>query len=362
MPTSEPWAILKQVLLLLACFFGLYGTAIAVSYLLFPLPNATAPIDTLKVDETIYMTAAKEIYYDRRSLRLPGKKVILIGSSNMAVGVRQPKLQAVLPDFMVHNMSIGDNNITEARQVLALDLAVMREADVKNSVFVIGIWYGMFVDNSSRWNVASGESFETDIDRERFRYGFWKRTNDGPLQLISDSNTDRAALFIHPMMALEKAARLTTAGLRSHIFVRPPVFDDEARDSTVMTPEQRANHMSFRRTFMKKPALGEEQYRELGKFVHEVTARGAKVIVVDLPIPDWHKKALPYDFQHSQHMKAFIRKNAAVSGFSYLDLRGLDDDASFYDDAHLRPRAQGPWLEALQDRIRLVAPHLATKQ
>jgi hypothetical protein len=357
MPASEPVAIIKQVVLLIASAAALYAIAFCLSYVTLPPPPAAEPVDTFRSDETIYMTPAKQIYNGRRGLAEPGRKVILIGSSNVQVGFDQRKLQAELPGFAVHNLAIGDNNISQARQIRELAMAAMSDTDIRGSVFVVGVWYGMFVDNGSRWHPAKGARHETDIDRERFRYGFWKRTGNGPVERVSDHDTHRAALLIHPLIALEKGARLVTADLRGVIFVRPPEIDERARDTVVFTAEQRIGQAAYRRTYMNTDRLAYEQYDELASLVREVTGRGARVIIADLAIPAWHARALPYDAQHRRHMATFLAANGTAAGLSYLDLRALDDPDSFYDDAHVRPQAQRPWIEALRDRIRSVASH-----
>jgi hypothetical protein len=357
MPTSEPWTILKQLILLIVSALALYGLVLIVTYVLLPPPGPKDPIETLRADDMIYMTPAKEVYYGRRSLHQPGRKILVIGSSNVQVGFRPEKLHEQFPGYAVHNLGIGDSNITQVRQVRELAMAPMRDADIRNSIFVVGVWYGMFVDNASRWGTAQGAPFETDIDKERFRYGFWRRTETGPVDLIPESDTDRAARVIHPLIALERVARLMTAGLRNRIFVRPMEIDDRTRDTIVFTPEQRVTQVAYRRAFMNTAQLHQEQYDELTKLVREVSARGAKVIVVDLPLPQWHEKAVPYEAQHRLHMAAFVKANASVPGFSYLDMTNLDDDATFYDDAHVRPRYQGAWVQALSDKIRAVTSH-----
>ncbi len=356
MRTSEPLIILKQVFLLLASVSALYAAISGLAFLVLPPPKPTDAINTFRADYTIYMTPAKQVYYGRRALREPGRKIILIGSSNTQVGFNQVRLQSEFPDYAVHNLGIGDCNITEELQVLQLAMATMSDEDVRNSVFVIGVWYAMFIDNQTRWKPAKGERYETDIDRERFRYGFWKRSPEGPVQFISERDTDRAALLIHPLIALEKSARVMTEDLRSRIFVRPLVIDEKVRNTSIFTEDQRASSASYRHSYMENKALTDEQYKELAKFIRQVTSRGAKVIVADLPIPEWHQKAVPFDAQHRQKMAGFVAANASLPGYSYVDLHALNENDSYYDDAHVRPRAQGPWISMLRDEIRRVAP------
>ncbi|MGS4982643.1 MULTISPECIES: hypothetical protein [Pseudosulfitobacter] len=351
MRISDMWAVLRQIGLLAISFIGVSAFALLVSLVVFPPPGDTSPIDTFRASETVYATSPRLIYYGRKSLRVPGERVILLGSSNVQVGFDRDAIAERLPQRAVHNLGIGDANVTEIGQIADLALASIGKDDLTGQTFVIGIWYATFIDNQSRWTGAKADSFTTDIDTERFRYGFQKRTETGLSVWISDRDADMAAIIVHPFIALEKGMRALTADLRSLFFVRPPRIDTQTRNTMVFDAGQRADALVYRAHYMKSQDLKGEQYAALEALVQRLTGKGAQVILADLPIPAWHAEGVPYDADHRDRIAQSVTRMQQLARFEYLDMRQLNDNATFYDDAHVRPKSRGPWVDALLQHI-----------
>ncbi|MEY8099542.1 hypothetical protein AB9F29_19330 [Falsihalocynthiibacter sp. S25ZX9] len=354
MQLSDLRTVLRQMLLLLVSFFALSCVLLGVSLLVLPPPDRNAPIDTFRAGSTVYTTPPRLIYYGRKGLRADGEKVILLGSSNTQVGFDRQTLADRIDGLAVHNLGIGDANITEIAQVSDLATASIGQDNLEGQVFVIGIWYATFIDNANRWSSGDAQVFETDIDQERFRYGFQRMGANGLEGWISDRDADYAAIAVHPLIALEKAIRIVTADLRSMIFVRPPRIDTETRNTMIYSDTQKSEALEYRRRYMKSDQLSDEQYAVLDALVRDLTDQGAQVIVADLPIPAWHAQGLPFNSDHKVRIAQTRADLAGVKGFTYLDLRNLDDPDSFYDDAHVRPRDQGPWVDELAKLIQTI--------
>jgi hypothetical protein len=356
MQLSDLKTVLGQLLLLLFSFLTLSCVLLIVSLLVLPPPDRAAPIDTFRAENTVYTTSPRQIYYGRKGLRAEGEKVILLGSSNTQVGFDRQLLADRIDGVTFHNLGIGDANMTEIAQIADLARASIGQENLEGHIFVIGIWYATFIENANRWSSGDAAVFETDIDRERFRYGFQRAGANGPEGLISDRDADYAAIAVHPFIALEKAMRLVTADLRSLFFVRPPNFDTEVRNTMVYSDLQKSQALAYRRRYMTSDALTGEQYAVLDALVRSLTDAGAQVIVADLPIPIWHAQGIPYDADHSDRIAQTRAGLDEIAAFTYLDLRQLNTADSFYDDAHVRPRDIGPWIDGLANHIQTIRP------
>lgn len=354
MQLSDVKTVLVQLLLLVLSLVALSSVLLVVSLLVLPPPDRDMPIDTFRSAETVYTTPPRQIYYGRKGLRTEGEKVILLGSSNTQVGFDRQLLADRIEGVAFHNLSIGDANITEIAQIVDLARASIGQDSLEGQIFVFGIWYGTFIENANRWSSGDADVFETDIDRERYRYGFQRAGENGPEGPISDRNADYAAIAVHPFIALEKAIRLVTADLRSLFFVRPPAFDTEVRNTMVYDQTKKTESLAYRRGYMKADNLSGEQYAVLDALVRSLTDAGAQVIVADLPIPVWHAQGIPYDADHRERIAQTHARLTGLAGYTYLDLRQLNDTDSFYDDAHVRPRSIGPWIDGLASQIEAI--------
>ena len=145
-------AIARQFAITTAFVALIYGALIAVALWLVPPPAGDRGLDSPAAPESVFMTQPKYVFLNRGDLARTGERdsVILIGSSNVARGFARPDLQALLPGAIVHNLAVSGANNTEIDQVVELIQEVQDERARKRSVFVLGIWYGMFAEDRVR--------------------------------------------------------------------------------------------------------------------------------------------------------------------------------------------------------------------
>jgi hypothetical protein len=175
--------ILTQTTRTLVSLVFLYGLLIAASFLIAPRELASDIVDTRLAEATIYSTQTKYLFFTRGALMKPQPRVLIVGASNANVGLRPYQVQTSVPCALVNNVAVGNANATEVQQTVDLVHAVQSpEARLQNT-FVFGIWYGVFSDNKDRWPTSSGEAPATDIETELYRYGFYRRTPEGPYSL-----------------------------------------------------------------------------------------------------------------------------------------------------------------------------------
>lgn len=341
-------AILKQSLIVLAFFIALHAVVLAVTILIYPFPKQAGGLDTSSAPRTIFTTEPKYVFLDRAPLRSEGQKLILLGASNMVAGFKLKELQPLLPDMVVHNLAIGGSNVTEMREVVSLIREEQSAVASRHTLYVIGLWYGMFVENERHWNTSDRHAGDTDIDIERYRYGFYRRTATGPVAVLPPRFLDYGVLAIQPYLALDRFVRDVTDFLSG----RPPPLTDAERNAMVLTDDQRARLMSTWTRYMGQPApVGDEQFDDLERMVDEILASGGSVILVTLPLPKWHEQGSPYQASYLEKRDRLLDRLSRRAGVSILSLENLDADADFQDEVHPKPAVSHLWSERLASFI-----------
>lgn len=347
--------ILRQ-LAILAGFVGvIYGAWIAVALMIEPLPRQTEPLDSPSARDTVFMTQPKYVFLNRASLSVDRGKdeVILIGSSNIARGFALRELQPLVPSAAIHNLAVSGSNNGEVRQVLDLIQDMRDEALRRRTIFVIGIWYGMFVEDRVRWSSSDRAAGDTDIDIERYRYGFYRRTPDGPVAVLPPRHLEAGLLAIYPFLALDRVVRgvRDTAHDQVLSWLNRPKLGDDQEDAHVVDQREQAKWLAYRVDYMKTSggALADEQFDVLRGMVDAVLASGGRVALVDLPIPRWHSQASPHFAFYQERKKPLLSALTARAGVRYLNLQDLDTDADYYDDTHAKRRVTHVWSERLAD-------------
>jgi hypothetical protein len=293
--------------------------------------------------QTIYLSDNQQIVLGRRHLASRSPKVLLLGSSNAQEGLRPPLLAPYVPGWEVHNLSISASNVTEAGQIVSLVDEVLPPA--APTVVVLGIWYGLFMDNQTRWKEHRSHvaSEARRIDLYRDRDGTLERRV--PLVLF-----DAATELLRPQLLIEGATRhlehRTTCALFGERCIG--VRDRETMKSDAA---QKASMLRDWMETMGPPPLTDEQFLVLDQLARSLMLRGRKLLLVDLPVPRWHAAASPHLADYQGRKRRFLDPLIAA-GASYLDLQSLDEEDDFYDLAHPRPSRTHRWNEPVGERLR----------
>jgi len=361
------WLILRQLAILVGFVGALYGTWIGLALLIEPLPRQSEPLDSPSARDTVFMTQPKYVFLNRASLAVDRGRdeVILIGSSNIARGFALKELQPLVPTATIHNLAVSGSNNGEVRQVLDLIQDMRDQALRRRTIFVIGIWYGMFVEDRVRWTSSDRIAGDTDIDIERYRYGFYRRTPDGPVAVLPPRHLETGLLAIYPLLALDRVVRSMrdTAHDKILAWLHRPKLDDAQEDAHIVGPREQAKWLAYRVDYMKTAGgtLADEQFDVLRGMVDTVLESGGRVALVDLPIPRWHSQASPHFAFYQERKKPLLSALTARPGVRYLDLQDLDTDADYYDDTHAKRRVTRVWSERLAEVLNGMLDHGATQ-
>ncbi len=340
--------ILRQAALTAVIFSILYAGVLALSYVLVPEPPHNGSMDVWAAGDTLYLTTPKYAFLGRDTLNVPDRKVVLLGGSNTGTGFRQAQVQALMPCAKVSNLAIGNANISELSEIIDLVHDVQDDAARKTNTFVIGVWFGMFVDTAQRWPGADRQHGDTDIDIERYRYGFYRRTPAGPVPVLPAAWLRAGVVLIRPYLLMEKVARDVTARLRQAVFDRPPELTDADRELIVFKDKDKADALAYwHQTMGPTQAVSAEQVALLQATIDKLLQSGENVVLVDLPLPAWHRDASPYQAGYEKAVQPVFDHFEGRPGFAGLRMADLAADQDYSDEVHPKLHLARVWAARL---------------
>jgi hypothetical protein len=328
---------------LLVALGALYGALLLLSLALRPREPADRPLDTRKAPASLWATEPKYVFLGRGRLATAQDKMLVVGASNAMAGLKQGELQLLLPHTPVHNLAIGGSNVTQVAQTVELVREVQTPAERRHNLFVVGLWYGLFASDVVRWHRPGRTPGDTDIDIERYRYGFYRRGEQGPVALLPPNLIDVGVAAIHPNLVLDELARRATATLRRRLSGKPAGLSDEERNARHISAAEQREYLAFWRRYMGSVSLGEEQFSRLRRCVEQLSDDGARVLLVDLPIPSWHARGAPLATEYRERLLAMLPSLVALPGVSALDMSDAAADDDFSDEVHPKPRVSARW-------------------
>lgn len=348
--------ILRQAAILLLFLLLLYGLALAIAVPAMPRPGE-ANLDTAAAARSPFMTEPKYAFLNRGRLDSADDKAILLGASNMLAGFRPVRLQGLVPGAKVHNLAIGGANMTEVRQMVDLVLEVQSPLAQRHNVFVIGVWYGLFADDRARWYTPDRHPGDTDLDIERYRYGFYRRTTNGPVALLPPAWLDAGVTLIMPFLLVDRLARDAGKVLRPARAVAAPT-----EQAAVPSAERQGQYLAFWEDYMGGSGrLDTAPFVALAQTVDTIAATGGRVLLVDLPLPRWHASASPYEASYRRHWLALQQQLAGRDGVAFLSLSDADRPEDFSDEVHPKPRVAERWAVRLAGALNSVPGPLAMR-
>lgn len=338
--------LLVQLARLGAAILALYACLLGIALLVVPLANDRGPLDTTRAASSLFLTEPKYVFMARSGLATASDKLIVLGASNALVGLRQRELAPLLPELEVHNLAVGGSNITQLEQIVELVREVQTPAQRRHDTFVLGLWYGVFASDQARWNTPDRHPGDTDIDIERYRYGFCRRGEHGAVPLLPPQYLRTGAALIHPYLVADRLARDVTQSLRERLQGKPPKLTDQQRNARVVTEPERRQYLAFWHDYMGSvEQLSGASFQRLEHLVNTVLADGARVVLVDMPIPRWHAEGSPLHADYARRMARLLPELEARDGVAVIRLAGDDDD--FSDEVHPKPRVTPGWAESL---------------
>jgi hypothetical protein len=337
-------AIVKQALYLAAALIGIYAILLALSYALVPGVSETKGLDSSLAEDSIFTTDPKYVFLNRAAVRPAVGRIVFVGASNTAVGFKQQEVQQLVPSFEVDNLSVGGSNMTQVAQIVDLVQDLQAPAARRRTTYVIGIWYGMFVPDEFRWATPDRHKGDTDIDIERYRYGFYRRSDNGPRQILPSDKLSLGVMLIHPYLVFDDLSRAVSKGLRDRLKGKPPRRTDDERNASIVAEAERVAALKYWQEQMHSDGpIAEEQFLVLRDLIARILAQGSKAVLVDLPIPHWHAERSPFYAEYVDRKNTLLAGLKGRPGFGYLEMADKNDDLDFSDEVHPKPRVTPLW-------------------
>jgi hypothetical protein len=295
------------------------------------------------------MAVPKYVFLGHGVLNSPAEKAILIGASNTGVGFIQKTVQSKLACAKVSNLAVGGANISEVKQIIDLVHQVQRPADWSSNTFVIGVWFGMFIDSDVKYSDPDRNRGETDIDLEKYRYGFYRRTPEGPVALLPANWLDAGVLAIRPILVIEKIAREIRAGVNLLRTGRRSAQRNEAeREVAGMSEQDKKKALDYWNEAMgTKGEISLGQVALLKDTIDTLLRSGERVVLVDLPIPAWHRDASPFQRGYEQAFADLSGQFAGRRNFVSMSMSDLSREQDYSDEAHPKPHLANVWSDRL---------------
>jgi hypothetical protein len=343
--------ILRQAALTLVSFVLLYLVVAAASFIFLPRPSADGSMYAEAAASTLYMTSPKYVFLGRSVLDSPDRKIILVGASNTGNGFRPPIMQPLVNCAKISNLGIGGANISEVRQVIDLVHEVQDEGARRSDTFVVGIWYGMFTGSEVRYADPDRHRGDTDIDIERYRYGFYRRTPDGPVAVLPPKWLDAGVTLLRPLLLLERFARDARTAI-AKLTGRSLDRTDAEREMAVMTEKEKLDALSYWRQGMgNQKEISAQQVDLLKRTIDELLRSGEQVVIADLPLPAWHRDTSPYRAGYSQALQTLVQQFSDRPNFRFMSMADLDGNLDYSDEVHAKPHLAKVWSTRLADTL-----------
>jgi hypothetical protein len=341
--------ILRQAALTFGSFAFLYAMLGALSFLIFPESASDGQRDFQNAEQTLYMTVPKYVFLGHGVLNSPTEKAILTGASNTAVGFIQKTVQSKLACAKVSNLAVAGSNISEVKQVIDLVHQVQRPADWSSNTFVIGVWYGMFIDSDVKYSDPDRNRGETDIDLEKYRYGFYRRTPEGPVARLPANWLDAGVLAIRPILVIEKIAREIRTGVNLLLTGRRSAQRNEAeREVAGMSEQDKKKALDYWNEAMgQKGEISLAQVAVLKDIIETLLRSGERVLLIDLPIPAWHRDASPFQRGYEAAFAEITRQFAGRKNFVSMSMSDLSREQDYSDEAHPKRHLANVWSDRL---------------
>jgi hypothetical protein len=333
----------KQLFLLLLSSLTVYAALLCVSLAVVPPQQHVGGLDTAYASRSLFATEPKYVFLNRSGLDTTREKVLLLGASNVLAGFRQDQLQQLVPGAEINNLGVGGSNVTQLLQIVDLVHEVQGVEARKANIFVIGTWYGLFADDLRRWRTPDRHPGDTDIDIERYRYGFFRRTATGPVAVLPPEWLKFGVYFLHPYLVVDKLLRDATKSLRRVMAGKSPELTDASRNAAIVDERERRRYLAFWEDYMGgNGRLSDDQFYVMAEMVRRISRAGGRVIIADLPLPAWHAERSPYHAEYRQRTQQLFKTLAMLPGVQAMRVGDSAGDA-FTDEVHPKPETTAAW-------------------
>ena len=96
-----------------------------------------------------------------------------------------------------------------------------------------------------------------------------------------------------------------------------------------------------------KNEISSAQVELLKQTIGKLLVSGEKVVVVDLPIPAWHRDASPYESSYREALKDLLQQFGNQPNFTAMNMDDLDGNLDYSDEVHAKRHLAEVWSNRL---------------
>jgi hypothetical protein len=288
------------------------------------------PLDANRAGQSVFNTPPEYVVFKSDAFAVSAPVVVLTGASNVAVGFSRELIESRLDGVDVHNAALGGARVDDMASVADLVFAQRPRAYAAETIVVVGIWYGTFLHTVQ--NRAG-----THVAQQMRRFDLFQPGPDGHPRVRLQTDTFKAAVrFLEP------------AFLVGHAFRQNGLFDrafgtggaESVYDAVIgrFTCDKDYLETFQARELANPDTVHESQFLALISLAAEIQARGARLVVVDLPISSCVTD-ISTQFARYQAIKGPLLAQAEALGAVYINLQEFDAGDYFLDITH--PSEQG---------------------
>ena len=363
----------------LTALFAVLSTALiqAGTVLVFGWPAIPWPVEVLSHPRVSFVEEARRaIFYSTGLAKSKQPMIVIAGASAAQEGYQPGITQAETSNFLVHNLSVGGANISEIDQIIdhALKASVPAEI-IEKSVLVLAVSYPMFVTNQKRWrdpifvppDAIKQNQILSDIEREAMRCPFacnsgsqfFKIAPGWLVALAKERYTLLLPIVRHLPVHLGDPLLRKKWWRQDPRKLREPRPIEKPPDETPkVSPEpylvMAHRQMDFLTQYMGQPqgVLHDEQFEKLEALINKVRAYGFRVIVVDMPLPSWHREKSPFFAPYQAKLRATLASHLDNKAVKFVSLADAIPDDEFRDSVHPKAEAANHWAKVLMKHLR----------
>jgi len=352
--------VFKQLSIVLFAFGMFYALVWLFTFVIYP--DSRDYLDTYQ-DSAYFSNESPEFYlFGRgaglvvrgRGMLLGGdRQVVVTGASTSVEGFRPDVMRKYMGSAVIHNLAVGASNLSQAAQVIDLVMEVVPKHQLTKMQFVIGLSYILLRPDREMWPGGM-----TNIDSEKLKYGMYNR--DGQEQ-FGKVGYNLFVSLLRPILAVDafyqRAVGDQVLGIVLYInnkWLRPMDFlitDDLNSVSVSEAYKDYVDQIMYRRMGSVNGEVGSEQFEKLIQLAKRVEKSGAKLVIVDLPVPKWHRQRSSHFASYQNKKLAYFKKLESTEAVSVLDMQFMSDDFDFYDFAHPKPMASKRWSKYLANAL-----------
>jgi hypothetical protein len=333
-----------------AVTIALYAVLVALSFVDLPVRQRDFDSAVAISTQPGWGTEARYFMYNKYKFADAGDRVVILGASTARDPFRPDLIAPALPGWQVANASLSGAPVSEIADAISLYYGERGpQRTGQRTVFALALTYLQLRPPRTAPGV------ESPLATEAGRGGLYAR-QDGTLRAQFAPAAEAAILgAMRPQTVVASLSRRwwrATWGNPDLPLLKQVADRFRARDplsrwtekigsahnlDTLDVPRNVQQALLAQRLADTGGDRSPEdsEARRLVHLVDLIQSRGDEVVIVDLPLPLWHRRGVPVqDAGFSKTVESLGRSRRV----GYLSLRDLDADSHFYDSGHAKPQ------------------------